>query len=220
MSQVVTEIYDGKINMKHRVVVNYKNTYRPIFWFQVSHDGSIYCSHSKSIKNVKEIIKGSKPVGKDGIFKLTYDEIDFDGDRVDIAHLQSLRSSFHGTGEVHLLNECLYRNSICDITQQENLCIVLFMHPEEFDEICIDNLRKSDVVLRMELSDDYPLVLNIFISESQYTIINSYQNEKNDTLNMLFKYVGIKGVNNLDLQLSFGMPSQAEWSKYNILCTR
>jgi len=58
MPQTVTEVYDGVLGKKHRIIAMYQDTYRPIFWFQVCQDGSIYCAPDLTVNEQRTIYTG------------------------------------------------------------------------------------------------------------------------------------------------------------------
>ena len=124
----------------------------------------------------------------------------------------------HGSGVVNALGGRVYRPPIRDTSCQEELCIVFFAHPIKFEEI--HTTRKADIPLRFLLDDDYPLVLQVTISDPSNTVLVNYPSDRNDSINMLFQYSRIDKIDKLNVQLSFGMPSKGSWPDLSLITFR
>ncbi|NCB75030.1 MAG: hypothetical protein EOM51_09860 [Clostridia bacterium] len=218
MPQTVTEVYDGVLGKKHRIIAMYQDTYRPIFWFQVCQDGSIYCAPDLTVNEERTIYTGITKTDAMGVLTFDFDQIETAATKVDPMTLESFKTSFHGSGVINTLGGRVYRHSIRQTSCQEELCIVFFAHPTKFKEIHV--ARKTDIPLRFLLDDDYPLALQISISAPSCTTFGNYPNERNDSINMLFEYKGIAEIDKLSLQLSFGMPSKGNWPKLSLIAFR
>lgn len=218
MPKTVTEVYDGVIGIKHRIIVMYQNTYRPIFWFQVSQDGSIYCAPNQSVNKDRKIYCGETKTNESGVLSFGFDEIEATGKKIDPNDIDSFKTSFHGSGVVNALGGRVYRPPIRDASCQEELCIVFFAHPTKFEEI--HTTRKTDIPLRFLLDDDYPLALQVTISDPSNTVLVNYPYDRNDSINMLFQYSGIDKIDKLSVQLSFRVPSKGIWPKLSLIAFR
>lgn len=212
---VVTEEYEGVLGAKHRIVAQYQGTYRPIFWFQVSQDGSIYCAPNQSVNTDREIYTGNVKADDSGVLSINMDDIKTSGKRIEPSSIESFKTSFHGSGVINTIDGRVFRPSIRKVTLQEELCIAFFAHPTKFQEISC--ARKYDIPLNFGLDNDYPLVLQVSVSSPLYTVPVNYPSNRNDSINMLFRYKGVDEIDKLNLQLSFGMPSIGNWPELSII---
>lgn len=209
------EIYDATVGQKYRIIAQYQNKHYPIFWFQVSQDGSIYCSPAKKPKSTKEIYIGSSQVNENGVVEFNIDNMRQTGIPLNSETVKSFKTSFHGSGIINQAGSSrVYRPSIRQIDAQSELFVIFFAKPSSFDEIY--TFRKADIPLRLCLSSEYPLFMQATISKPGKTapLVLPYKNT--DIINMIFEYTGINELDTLNLQLSFAMPEKGNWPDLTI----
>ena len=213
MPKAVTELFDGILGKTHRIIAMYEDKCYPIFWFQVEKDGSIYCSVYKKADSITKGFTGSK-VMHQGKLEFDFDTLEAEGEPVDFKKIP-MKASFHSSGIINFSGKRVYRNSIRGLEGEEELFNVVFANPSSFEEITV--ARKYDMPIRMWLDADYPLLLHTSVAKSGYIKPHYFQSDRNDTVNLLIQYRGIEQVGDMDLQFSFGMPTQGRWPPYSIM---
>lgn len=216
MPSIITEFHDGDLGKKYRIIAIYKNTCRPMFWFKVSRDASIYCGPYRNSSNIREIYTGSSIKDKNGVLTFNLDNIRQNGNYINPNETHGMKVSFHGSGIIHSIDGSrVFRAPIRNLTSQEELFITMFSHPDTFDEMTPP--RPYDIPLRINLEDAYPLALQVSISKPENTVLGCFPSDKKDSINMIFQYHGVETVGNLNLQFSFGMPSEGPWPDLTLM---
>jgi hypothetical protein len=97
--RIAAPYYEADFDDRIRIVINYQNTWRPIFWFQVKRDGSSYAG--SRYEKITYVDKGAKQVqgGGEGNIKFDYNE----GEKVtNPGILKGTKISFHASGSVNV----------------------------------------------------------------------------------------------------------------------
>ncbi|MDD5454902.1 MAG: hypothetical protein PHW62_05350 [Candidatus Ratteibacteria bacterium] len=181
MDTIETPIYYPLADDRIRIVVNYNGEWKPIFWFRIAKDKSIYLG--PRLKNISELRKGSKQISE-GKVEIKYHE----GEKVTEETLfNKSKISFHSSGIINFFGDRSYRDSFRDIKQQEELFITLFMHPSKYETIQKSQIKERDVCLNYYFDEEKPLQGLFLISPMQDVRISKIPSAENQ-LNLVFVY--------------------------------
>jgi len=120
--------YEPTVGDRIRVVVRYENAWRPIFWLMVGKDGSIYLGHRYT--EISVLRKGTKEVRNSSV-SIRYEE----GQDVSPELRKNPKVSFHASGRINAVGDRLLSGSLRTITEQQELCRALFLHPSHYAAI-------------------------------------------------------------------------------------
>jgi len=132
-----------------------------------------------------------------GKLSIAYDE----GQEVDVSEHRKAKISFHASGHINATGERLFRNSIRELKEQQELCRVLFQHPSHFQpDTTIGN---RDILLDYSLPDeDFFLQAILFLSPIEKTKLIKIRGAVYQTT-LMFPFSGLNGVPDLTLQVAF-----------------
>ena len=138
---------------KHRVrmVLDWNNELRPIFWFSLAADGGVYAGPRGS-GPMQGVRHGRSDPGDKGQVSIKYD----DGEELPGSINPSL--SFHPSGVFHLPGSRLFKHPLALSCHPRLLCHVAFQHPKCFATTAEDQFRNQDVLVRLEANDTRPLL--------------------------------------------------------------
>jgi hypothetical protein len=159
--QNLARYYEPDPDDRIRIAIKYKNTWRLIFWLQVKRDGSIYAG--PRYEEIKYLAKGVKEVkGPKG-------EVDFkynDGKIItDPDILKGAKMSFHASGVIHAAGERIHGESLRELTNPKQLCLVLFSHPSKYAVIPMpQKVKKRDVFIDYPIDEGRPLQAYLIVS--------------------------------------------------------
>jgi hypothetical protein len=208
MSQIEVALYETAPGKKVRVVLDHSGGLRPVFWFKVSTDGSIYLG--PRLKTVTSMRAGAKHT-EQGVLTVLYEE----GEEIKDPSLLKGKISFHSSGTIYSAGEQLFRDSIRSISKQEELCRVLFANPCTFDAI-EGHPRKLDVCLRYPSDKRCPLQAVCFIAPQKANHVVRIKDAAHQ-MNLFFPFSGLKGVPDIMLQLILFHASEMPWPPYTYL---
>lgn len=200
---IETAFYSPKLEQNYRILVSYQNLWRPIFWFKVGQDGSIYLG--PQFKNISILKKGSKPI-KGKQVKFFYEEGQEINDPGILKNANKI--SFHASGIIHTLGDRLLREEIRTIQDQQELCLALFQHPSQYSPV--STIRNSDICLKYPFKEGCPLQSTIFIApKNKFKLIQIQSTIHQVTL--VLPYNNLKGTPDLVLQiiLSHGLVGES-----------
>ncbi len=204
---IETAYYETSAGDRIRIAVNYGNMWRPIFWFEVSKDGSVYLG--PRLTSISELRQGSKPVGHEST-TIKYSE----GEIVkDSAILKSSKVSFHASGAINSAGDRLFRDSLRKLTQQQELCLALFRHPQNYSSIAKEKIRKRDVCLNYHLDENRPIQGLLFIAPKNNMRLVQVQ-PSTYQVNLIFPFSGLQGCQDLILQLVLSHGAKGAWPPY------
>jgi hypothetical protein len=208
MSLIENAVFEPNPGDRIRILIEYKGTWRALFWVKVASDGSVYLG--PRIKKPKTIKKG-RSIANNGTISVNYS----DGVEVEIdKQPNKAKFSFHASGIINnLINERSIRSSLRDIQEQEHLCTILFYHPDKFEEISIEKIKKRDICLRYPIEDDYPIMMNVFIAPTQKLQLVNMVTEKQQ-LNIVLLYKNLQNISDMAVQLSIFTPAKGPWPPY------
>ncbi|MBI2337931.1 hypothetical protein HYU95_02000 [Candidatus Daviesbacteria bacterium] len=195
--------YSPKSQQVYRILVNYQQSWRPIFWFKVGSDGSIYLG--PRFKNVMTLKKGSKSItGKQ--VKILYEE----GQEIKNPEIlkNANKISFHASGIVHAAGDKLLRNQIRTMHEQEELCQILFQHPSQYASV--SSVRNTDICLNYAFNEMCPLQGLIFVAPKdrcKFIQIKSIENQ----ITLILPYNNLEGTPDLILQIILSHGFVGKW---------
>jgi hypothetical protein len=151
-------VYSPEIGDRIRVAIHYGRHWRPIFWFEVERDGSIYLG--PRYISITSLRKGSQS-SQDRSTIIKY----ADGQTVDDPDLlRAAKMSFHASGMIRAAGDRLFRQSLRELNEQQLLCHVLFQHPQYFATVFTQQIRKRDVCLRYQIDESRPLQAQFYVA--------------------------------------------------------
>jgi hypothetical protein len=187
-----------------RIVVLHNGEWRPIFWFQLKKDGSIYLG--PRYKYISRLRTGSGTVEGD------QQTIQYaDGRQVtDPAILSNPHISVHASGLVHAAGGRFFRASLRTLKETQIVCHVLFQHPDSYVGIPVSQIRRRDVCMTYPFDFKRPLSAELYAAPAQgiqpITPPGAvYQ------VNPVFVYTGLQGTPDLALQLILFHSVEGPW---------
>lgn len=208
MGVIESAFFDPSPGDRIRILVEYKGVWKALFWIKVAKDGSIYLG--PRITAPKTIKKGKSIPDSNGFISISYSE----GDEVDFINQPNIpKASFHASGIINSLCGRSARSSLRNTQRQEQLCAVFFQHPDRFDEISLEKLKKRDICLRYPIEDDYPLFMNIFVASKSKLELVDMGTEKHQ-VNIVLTYEDLDGIDDIAVQLCLFAPAKGAWPPY------
>jgi hypothetical protein len=151
---ILRQLFEMSPGESLRVGILYKGVAHMLLWLKVGKDGSIYC-RPRLGKDIT-IQKGKKIVtAEDSTFNYT----DLSKE---ISWNENVKLSFHASGVINASGERLFRNPIRNISERQQLCQILFVHPTKYRPV--QNLRKNDIVINPPFNENSPLCGYISVS--------------------------------------------------------
>ncbi len=166
---------------------------RPIFWFSVLDDQSVYLG--PRVVDAKSVEYGKHGTRTEQGVRFNYR----DGDAIDLSEMDNpSKISFHQSGIVDAPSTRSFLGPN-RIGEGQLLAHLLFQHPSQFQTIT--SVRKRDVVLKINIDDDTPLIGRIVKFEDR-----SYEPVRIES-------------SDLQLDLVFGYPETTEKPRFTLLLT-
>lgn len=153
--------YEPDPDDRIRIAIKYKNTWRLIFWLQVKRDGSIYAGpRYGEIKYLAKVVKEVK--GPKGEVEFKYNDAKL---ITDPNILKGAKMSFHASGVIHAAGERIHGESLRQLTNRKQLCLVLFSHPSKYAVISMpQKVKKRDVFIKYPIDEGRPLQAHLLVS--------------------------------------------------------
>ncbi len=194
-------IYEPSPGDRVRIVIYYDGRWRPILWFRVHKDGSIYVA--PRIKPISNLRKGRMDIkGESTSIKYS--------DGQDIIPQKGSKVSFHASGEIKSEDELSFRDAIRNLKEQQEYCWVLFHHPSQYISIDDTEIRDRDVCLRYPIDEERPLQGRLFVAplmNAKFVPIASAIHQ----INLMFHITGLDGVPDLCIQLVLSNEVKGVW---------
>jgi hypothetical protein len=192
-----------------RIVVRYQESWRPIFWFKLAKDGSVYLG--PRLTEISELKKGkAEPLG-DNQFRVQYAS----GEQIDNLELmRKAKLSFHASGIVNTPGGRTAGEMIRSLKEQTLLCMTTFRHLSHFDAVDEAQLTNRDVCLNCPIDEDRPLWGQLWIAPvtKEHPVIHDSVSWQ---LNAFFRYQGLQGVQDLTLQFVLAYGAEGPWPQFN-----
>jgi hypothetical protein len=159
--QIEVAVYEPSPGDRVRITLEYQKTWRGIFWLTVQKDGSIYLG--PRLTSISEIKKGVSTL-EAGNQVIRYDERQHIADHKILK--QKGKISFHASGAINATGERLYRVSLRNLKDQQELCRALFRHPQQFASI--DKIEPRDICLNYPIDEKRALQAILFVAPTEY----------------------------------------------------
>ena len=209
-SQVESAFFEPDLDDRIRILIEYKESWKAIFWLMVSKDGSVYLGPRK--KRILSLRKGSTQ-SVNGNISVNYS----DGTEITNKELfKNAKISFHASGIINSTGERNFRGSLRNIQQQELLCTVLFQSLDRFDSIPMNKLKARDICLKFPIHEGYPLFMYVFVAPTPKVTLNYFESAK-DQVNILLPYKELEGTPNLTVQLNLTTDAKGPWPPYTYI---
>ena len=206
--------YEPQPGDRIRILVHYNDSWRPLLWFQVGKDGSIYIS--PRVTKVSTLKKGTL-TSQDGKVRVNY----ADGEEIKDSNLKgNTKTSFHSSGKInspgsHGLNGI----SLRELKNQEQICLMTLQHPNSFKSVpkVLNKKGKRDVCLKYPVDEERPLNLSLFVSPKEKFQPITRSDSVAHQLNLVFMYSNLDGVGDMFLQLIMNHGPSGPWPPYNYI---
>ncbi len=216
MNRIECPIFEPDPGDRIRVLIRYEGSWRPIFWFKLAKDGSVYLA--PRLSRVSELRAGKVAVpATDSQVRIQYSS----GDSIDDPDvMKKAKLSFHGSGEINMAG--IYRargNVIRSLKEQILLCMMVFRHPGHFGVLDDTKVKDRDVCLSLPIDKERPLWGQMWVAPHANERIVVH-NEEQWQINLFFRYVNIDEIHDLKLQLVLVYGAPGEWPPYNCVIFR
>lgn len=153
--------YEADPDDRIRIAIKYNSTWRLIFWFQVKRDGSIYAG--PRYEEIKYLAKEVKEVkGPKEEVDIKYNELK---KITDPDLLKGAKMSFHGSGVINSAGGRIHGESLRQLTNPKQLCLVFFSHPSNYTVLPVpQKVKKRDVLLNSPIDEGRPLQAHLLVS--------------------------------------------------------
>ncbi len=180
-----------------------------VLWIQLSKDASLYLG----IRNpdFKSLKMGSKRTDGGDVF-IGYDE----GDPIeDSSILKNPKLSFHASGVVHAGGKRSFRTAFRGLDRRELVCQVLLQNPNVFP--FLEKIKKYDICLNYPISDEYPVLCNIYISPLDKKYPPLIMKGAKYHLSVILAYQRFANSQDIAIQLSFFHMNKGPWPPYTYI---
>lgn len=191
-----------------RIVVRYQESWKPIFWFKIAKDGSVYLG--PRLTEISEIRNGkAAPIGGNE-FRVQYSG----GEQIDNPTLAKSKLSFHGSGIVNAPGGRTSGEKIRSLKEQTLLCVTTFRHLSHFDVVVEAQIKNRD--LNCPIDEARPLWGQLWIAPStkECPVLHDHDTVKWQ-INTVFRYQGIQEIDGLTLQFVLAYGVEGPWPPYN-----
>jgi len=194
-----------------RVVIQDGNLWRPLFWFRVTKDCSVYLG--PRYKKVNEMRVGEIQPNKEGLMRVGYG----DGSSVeDPDILRDAHISFHGSGITHAGGERFQISTLRELARLDLLCFALFQKLDSFQAIQTKQIRKRDVCLAYPIDQNKPLAAQLYASPIQKEFTPIRIGSAEFQINLVFIYQNLD-LGSLVLQLVLFHGLEGPWPPYTFM---
>ena len=193
-----------------RLLIVYEGQARPIFWFSMGKDSSIFAGIRKT--KINEIRIASKVVSGSAI-RFEYNE----GEVVASDEQNPSKISIHASGIVYTSIRpgfLFVQPALRELTGPQLLSVVAFEHPSKFEPVT--SVRRRDVVLDYPISESSPLWMRMFATPG--SSVQLTENEPNVVYRqtMLFRCLNRKPTATLiSLQFDLCHGAHGPWPPYS-----
>jgi hypothetical protein len=195
--------YECSAGDRVRVLVEYGNAWRPIFWVMVRRDGSVYLA--PRYKKIGTMRVGSARI-TDGKVYVKY----ADGRPVSTPELlKAPKVSFHASGVVHAGDARSFRASLRGIDRPQLLCKVVFQHPSAFAPEL--EIRPRDILLRYPISEARPVVGEIHVAPEGDPLEIRPLAGAGHQVNLILTYSSLQDTPNMAVRLRFWDGPTGPW---------
>jgi hypothetical protein len=206
--------YKIRHNKKHRVLVRHSGSYIPVMWLTVSPDASIILGPYIPKANFARI----------GITHANNGEVFFEyegGEQVDITNIQPVtKVTLHSSGCTHALGRRAFRKRFREIEQQEELCFLVFQHPDNYGKVEEADLRSTDIIANFEVSEQHPFYCQALVSHINGVQVIEYREQRQEWRILLLCDDLPKTEQGFAFQLYFGDRQVAPWPPYTFLALK
>lgn len=211
MNSIECPIYEPDPGDRIRVLIRYERSWRPIFWFKLAKDGSVYLAPRLSKISELKIGKVVTPTF-DSQVRIQYSS----GELVDDPDVISrAKLSFHGSGIINMAGAYrTFGDAIRSLTEQALLCMMVFRHPSRFDTVSDSKIRDRDVCLSLPIDEGRPLWGQVWIAPQAKEHIVVHERERYQ-INPFFRYTNIHEVHDLTVQLVLVYGARGLWPPHN-----
>jgi len=194
-----------------RLLLRYQETWRPIFWFKLAKDGSVYLG--PRLPKISELKKGKAKSLGNNQFRVQY----ADGELITNPDLiKQAKLSFHASGVVNVPGDRISGEVLRSLKEQILLCFIILRHPKHFDAIDDSKIKKRDVCLNCPIDENRPLWAQLWIAPNT-KVEPIIHDSVNWQLNSIFCYQNLKEIQNLTLQFVLAYGTKGPWPDWNVL---
>jgi hypothetical protein len=198
-------VYDTNAGDRLRVAVFYGAAWRPVFWFQVASDRSIYLG--PRYQSVERLSHGSARRLDTGEYRVAY----ADGKPIlDAEARKKAKLSLHGSGIVNTPAGRVRGTSLRGLTEQQLLCTAVFEHPSGFAPMPVAAVRRRDVCWRYPIDESRPLWAHLYVAPLDKLEIVTLPSAVHQ-INGLFRYEELDPNGGIAVQLVFGHGPEGPW---------
>ena len=209
----LVSLYDLAPRQRVRILVKYDGLFRPVFWFWVGQDGSIYLGPRHQLTEAKQ---GAMPVDGHST-TIRYSA----GERIELTGVQKeAKISVHASGHIHALDRRFraIRSPLRGLKEQTLICLVLLKHPSTFAPV--ETFRNRDIPIIYPTDEERPFLLYIDAVPKKSSEISApwvCPPKAIYWMNLLFDCCGLQGTPDLTLRLGLSHDMQGPWPPWNYL---
>ncbi len=203
---LIARVYKAAPGDRIRIAIPYRGAWRFIFWFTVGNDGSTYLGPRYT--DILGMKTGAKRA-EEGRLTISYEE----GQEVTDPHYLNMKGkvSFHASGIINAAGSRLLREPLRNITEQQELCRVLFQHPTRFAS---DTIGNRDVCLGYPYDEERPIQALVLVAPLQKTKVVKIQ-ECTFQANAIFTFKGLDDVPDLSVQVVLFHWAKGKWPPFS-----
>jgi hypothetical protein len=214
LKKIECPIYEPNPGDRIRIVIRYQQSWRPMFWFKLATDGSIYLG--PRLKEISELKMGKAKSSEGNQFRVRYS----DGKAIDDPEIvKKAKLSFHASGIVNSPAGRTRGEIIRSLKDQTLLCVTIFRHPSYFDTVDDAKITNRDICLNLPIDEQRPLWGQLWIAPTtkQRAVIHDMESWQ---INTFFCYKGLQDITDLTVQFMLAYGAKGSWPPYNYLIFR
>ena len=195
--------------MRARISVHYDGAWRPLLWFRIGKDGSVYLG----------LLQGQPAFGASGNVsgKQTVNIKYKDGKLLTARDLRKgSRVSFKASGEIHMSSRNLNGESLEHLAKPRQLCLALFTHPSRYRPRAPLSEKNFDVELAdFPIDETRPLYASVHIAPWDGTQVNAPQGLKSMKVwqSLAFGFSGLTRAPDYALGITIGHGVEGPWPR-------
>jgi hypothetical protein len=211
MQSIECPVYECAHKDQLRILLRYGEGFRPIFWFQLAADASLYLGPRYTKVTRLRHSEARRVAPRE--LRIEYSEGTEIADSRARLHA---KVSFHGSGVINAPSGRLFRSPLRSLDGQDLVSFAVFQHPRHFSLVATDSIRKRDVCLDYPIDEGRPLAAYLYAApKSKLQLVR--QPNATFQVNLFFCYPPADNSRDLTLQLILTHGAEGPWPEETYL---
>jgi len=203
-------VLDPPIGKRIRILVSSNSETRGLLWFRLTRDASLYFGpyYRSANDSAYKLVYGGR-----GRRTISLNDLTTVTDPAEVART---RTSVHPSGAISMSGRRFYREPMRHLVEQEEICTVLFQHPDFFPVVTTRPSDTADIHLLDAFDERFPLQAVLYIAPLGRPNIAVLKDAPYQS-NLFFRYSGFQSASDRMVQLCIYQSRNKEWPRATYL---